>query len=62
VLCDQELGRVRVVDGDIGAVAAFGLMEQMVDSDRYLRLPTSAEELRRSRQIYLLVAVTATHG
>jgi len=38
---------IAVVDGDINAPDAFGLMNQMADSNRYLRLPKSAEELRR---------------
>ena len=38
---------IAVADGDIGAADAFDLMNQMADSDRYLRLPKSAEELRR---------------
>ena len=38
---------IAVADGDISAPDAFGLMNQMADSDRYLRLPKSAEELRR---------------
>ncbi len=38
---------IAVADGDISASDAFDLMNQMADSDRYLRLPKSAEELRR---------------
>jgi len=38
---------IAVADGDIGAPDVFGLMNQMADSDRYLRLPKSAEELQR---------------
>ena len=38
---------IAVADGDIGAAEAFRLMNQMADRDRYLRLPKSAEELRR---------------
>ena len=36
-----------VADGDISAADAFVLMQQMADCDRHLRLPKSAEELRR---------------
>jgi hypothetical protein len=42
-----DLMSIAVVDGDISARDAFDLMRQMADSDRYLRLPKSAEELRR---------------
>jgi hypothetical protein len=42
-----DIMRMAVADGDISAPDAFGLMNQMADSDRYLRLPKSAEELRR---------------
>ena len=42
-----DLMCIAVVDGDISARDAFDLMQQMADSDRYLRLPKSAEELRR---------------
>jgi hypothetical protein len=42
-----DLMCIAVVDGDISARDAFDLMRQMADSDRYLRLPKSAEELRR---------------
>lgn len=38
---------IAVTGGDISAGNAFGLMGQMADSGRYLRLPKSAEELRR---------------
>ena len=38
---------IAVAGGDISAGGAFDLMNQMADSDRYLRLPKSAEELRR---------------
>jgi hypothetical protein len=38
---------IAVTDWDISARDAFDLMQQMADSDRYLRLPKSAEELRR---------------
>ncbi|MGH3279526.1 MAG: hypothetical protein ACRDNW_10360 [Trebonia sp.] len=36
---------ISVADGDISAGDAFDLMNQMADSDRYLRRPKSAEEL-----------------
>ena len=42
-----DLMCIAVAGGDIGAADAFGLMNQMADSDRYLRLPKSAAELRR---------------
>jgi hypothetical protein len=38
---------IAVASGDISAGGTFDLMNQMADSDRYLRLPESAEELRR---------------
>jgi hypothetical protein len=38
---------IAVTNGDIRARDAFDLMERMADSDRYLRLPKSAEEIRR---------------
>ena len=38
---------IAVADGDIGAAEAFGLMKQMAARDRHLRLPKSAEDLRR---------------
>lgn len=38
---------IAVADGDIGAAEAFGLMKQMAACDRHLRLPKSAEDLRR---------------
>jgi len=38
---------IAVAGGDISAGGAFDLMNQMADADRYLRLPRSAEELRR---------------
>jgi hypothetical protein len=41
-----DIMSIAVADGDISAPDAFGLMNQMADSDRYLRLPKSAEELR----------------
>jgi hypothetical protein len=42
-----DLMSIAVTDGDINARDAFDLMQAMADSDRYLRLPKSAEELRR---------------
>jgi hypothetical protein len=42
-----DLMNIAVADGNISARDAFDLMQQMADSDRYLRLPKSAEELRR---------------
>ncbi len=42
-----DIVKIAVADGDISVPDAFGLMNQMADSDRYLRLPKSAEELRR---------------
>jgi hypothetical protein len=42
-----DLMSVAVADGDISAGDAFDLMQGMADSDRYLRLPKSADELRR---------------
>lgn len=42
-----DLMCIAVADGDISAPDAFGLMNQMADADRYLRLPKSAGELRR---------------
>jgi hypothetical protein len=42
-----DIVAIAVADGEISADEAFGLMEQMADADRYLRLPKSAEELRR---------------
>ena len=42
-----DLMNMAVADGDISARDAFNLMQAMADSDRYLRLPKSAEELRR---------------
>lgn len=42
-----DIIRMGVADGDIGAAEAFRLMNHMADCDRYLRLPKSAEELRR---------------
>ena len=41
-----DLMSMAVADGDISARDAFDLMQAMADSDRYLRLPKSAEELR----------------
>jgi len=42
-----DIVSIAVADGDIGAAEAFTLMNQMADCDRCLRLPKSAEELRR---------------
>lgn len=42
-----DLMNIAVIDGEISAADAYRLMERMADSDRYLRLPQSAEELRR---------------
>ena len=42
-----DIMSIAVADGDISAPDVFGLMNQMADSGRYLRLPTSAEELQR---------------
>jgi len=42
-----DIMSIAVADGDISAPDAFGLMNRMADSDRYLRLPNSAEELQR---------------
>ena len=42
-----DIMSIAVADGDIGARDAFDLMQRMADSDRYLRLPKSAEEIRR---------------
>jgi hypothetical protein len=42
-----DIVSIAVADGDISARDAFDLMQAMADSDRYLRLPKSAEELRR---------------
>ena len=38
---------IAVAGGDIGAGDAFDLLNEMADSGRYVRLPKSAEELRR---------------
>ncbi len=38
---------IAVAGGDISAGDAFDLLNEMADSDRYVRLPKSAEELRR---------------
>ena len=38
---------IAVADGDISAADAYGLMNQMADRERSLRIPKSAEELRR---------------
>jgi hypothetical protein len=42
-----DIMSIAVTDGDISARDAFDLMQRMADSDRYLRLPKSAEEFRR---------------
>ena len=42
-----DIFSIAVADGDIGAAEAFGLMKQMAARDRHLRLPKSAEDLRR---------------
>jgi len=42
-----DIMSIAVTDGDISARDAFDLIQAMADSDRYLRLPKSAEELRR---------------
>jgi len=42
-----DLMTIAVADGDITAAGAFHLMQQMTDADRHLKLPKSAEELRR---------------
>jgi hypothetical protein len=42
-----DIVSIAVADGDISARDAFDLMQAMADSDRYLRLPKCAEELRR---------------
>jgi hypothetical protein len=42
-----DLMSIAVADGDISARDAFDLMQQMADRDRSLRLPKSADELRR---------------
>lgn len=42
-----DLMSIAVVDGDISTRDAFNLMQAMTDADRRLRLPKSAEELRR---------------
>jgi hypothetical protein len=42
-----DIMSIAVADGDLSAGDALGLMNQMADSDRALRLPKSAEELRR---------------
>jgi hypothetical protein len=42
-----DIFSIAVADGDIGAAEAFGLMKQMAACDRHLRLPKSAEDLRR---------------
>ena len=42
-----DIMSIAVANGDINAGDAFDLMQQMADCDRSLRLPKSAEELRR---------------
>jgi hypothetical protein len=42
-----DLMNMAVADGEMSAVDAFALMQQMADSDRHLRLPKSAAELQR---------------
>jgi len=42
-----DIMSIAVTNGDISAQGAFDLMQAMADSGRYLRLPKSAEELRR---------------
>jgi hypothetical protein len=42
-----DIFSIAVADGDIGATEAFALMQQMEAHDRHLRLPKSAEDLRR---------------
>jgi hypothetical protein len=42
-----DLINIAVVNGDIAARAGFDLMVKMADSGRHLRLPGSAEDLRR---------------
>lgn len=42
-----DLMNIAVVNGDITAGDGFDLMNQMADHDRYLRLPSSPEDLRR---------------
>ncbi len=42
-----DLFAMAVADGEISAPEAFSLMRQMADSDRHLRLPKSADDLRR---------------
>lgn len=42
-----DLMNIAVIDGEISATDAYRLMTRMADSDRRLRLPKSAEELRR---------------
>ena len=52
-----DIMSIAVADGDISAPDAFGLMNRMADSDRYLRLPnfrrgtaTMTESLTPHRQ------------
>lgn len=42
-----DIFSIAVADGDISTADAFGLMKQMAARDRHLRLPKSAEDLRR---------------
>ena len=42
-----DLINMAVVNGDIAARDGFDLMVKMADSGRHLRLPHSAEDLRR---------------
>jgi hypothetical protein len=42
-----DIFSIAVADGDIRAAEAFGLMNQMATHDWHLRLPNSAEDLRR---------------
>ena len=42
-----DLISIAVVNGDIAARDGFDLLMKMADSGRYLRLPHSAEDLRR---------------
>jgi len=42
-----DLMNMAVADGETSARDAFDLMQRMADAGRYLRLPKSAEELRR---------------
>lgn len=42
-----DLMSMAVADGEISAAEAFALMQRMADCGRHLRLPGSAEDLRR---------------